>query len=73
MSRQPRNRLQTSKGGNGGRGQQQLKTKNKKEKKQLLFSGLYTLQPVRSGPTRDMKVPAGIACKIMETQSPVMI
>ena len=50
----------------------QLKiNKTKKEKKQLLFvmCMTYNLSDL-NGPTRNMKVPAGIACKIIETRKP---
>ena len=51
-----------------GRGQQQLKiNKTKKEKKQLLFVWTLTYNLSNfSGSTRNMKVPASIACKIIE-------
>ena len=55
-----------------GRGQQQLKINTtKKEKKQLIFVWFlaYNLSDL-SGPTRNMKVPSDIACKINETHKP---
>ena len=59
-------------GGATGRGQRQLKINTtKKGKKQLIFvwSLAYNLSDL-SGPTRNMKVPADIACKIIETHKP---
>ncbi len=50
-----------------GRGQRQLKINiTKKEKKQLIFvwSLAYNLSDL-SGPTRNIKVPADLACKII--------
>ena len=55
-----------------GRGQRQLKINTtNKGKKQLIFvwSIVYNLSDL-SGPTRNMKVPADIACKINKTHKP---
>ena len=66
------NRKGNREGETTGRGQRQLKINiTKKEKKQLIFvwSLAYNLSDL-SGPTRNMKVPADLACKIIETHKP---
>ena len=67
-----RHRKGNREGETTGRGQLQLKiNETKKVKKQLIFfwSLAYNMSDL-SGPTRNMKVPADIACKINETHKP---
>ena len=57
-----------------GRGQRQQKINiTKREKKQLIFvwSLAYNLSDLSGPTTRQMKVPAELACKINETHKPL--